>query len=108
MASGIRGAKANHDRLCANTKSYTPYHRCHRNLQSREKSQPSAVVQSQEIATTKLRIEKTDRCKLIEYWFRRENRGSEEHFKLVGLMTTSLKLIPREVEERAVMMGRLS
>ena len=48
MALGIRGAKANHDRLCANTKSYTPYHRCYRNLQSREKSQPSAVVSSQE------------------------------------------------------------
>ena len=52
------------------------------------------------------RMEKTDRWRLIEYWFRRESRGNDEHFKLVGLITTSLKLIRCRVEEpRAVMVG---
>jgi len=51
----------------------------------------------------------TDRWKLIEYWFRRLNRGSDEHFELFGLTTTSLKLIPGEVEEvRATMVDQLS
>lgn len=76
------------------------------NLQRHEISQPSAVVSCQEIATIELRTEKTDRWKLIEYWFRRENRGNDAHLKLVGLITTFLKLIPGEVE--AAMMDQVS
>jgi len=105
MTSGMRGANANHDRLCANTKSSscTPCHRGYGNLQRHEISHPSAAVSCQEIATTELRIEKTDRWKLIEYWFRRENRGNDAHFKLVGLTTTtSLGLISGEIEATMV------
>lgn len=40
-----------------------------------------------------------ERWKLTEYWFRRENSGKEEHFKLAGLTTTSLKLILEEVKD---------
>jgi len=43
------------------------------------------------------------RWKLIEYWFRRENKGRDEHFRLVGLITTSLKLME---ELRAAMRGK--
>lgn len=53
----------------------------------------------------KLRRENTDRWKLIEYWFRRENKGNEVHFKLVGLIVTSRRLIPGKELRTAAIVG---
>lgn len=40
-----------------------------------------------------------ERWKVIEYWFRSANNGNDEHFRLTGLTTTSLKFILDEMEE---------
>jgi len=41
----------------------------------------------------------TYRWKVTEYEFPRVNKGNDEHFRLTGLMITSLKFILGEVEE---------